>query len=212
MKTKASTIDADWKAVLDGDRAAFNRMVAPHLDELLRAARRDIRYHVHLDDLKRGDVTAEELVGESLLRAWKSRRQRPAGVSLRAWLLGTQHRVLQKLIRQEQLERALWAVSLEDPVPPEPLFDDEASFWEWYQPDDVTRWEDVLPADVAPAEAMPPLDEEATHALESEPRQVLLLHDEHELSLAEIAAVTGRSVREVTEMLTRARQTAHEAS
>lgn len=205
-------LEEDWQAVLGGDRTAYNRMVEPHLEELIRAARRDIRYHQHLGDLAPGDLTPEELVGEALLRAWRSRRRRPSEVSLRAWLLGTQHRVLQKVIQAEHLERDLWAVSLEDPVPPAPLFDDEASFWEWYQPDDVTRWEDVIPADLPPAGEMPDVEEEATHGLEPEPRRVLLLHDEHELPLAEVAVATGQTVRETVALLEQARQVAHGAS
>lgn len=210
MTTKKYAFEEGWQAVLNGDRTAYNRLVEPHLEELVRAARHDIRYHQYLGDLEPGDLTPEELIGEALLRAWHSRRQRPEEASLRAWLLGTKHRVLQRLIEQEHRERALWVVSLEDPVPPAPLFDDDESFWEWYQPDDVTRWEDVLPA-MPSAGEMPAATEEATQRLEPEPRQVLLLHDEHELSLAEVALVTGKTMREMAEMLGQARRVVHEA-
>lgn len=206
------TFEDNWQAVLDGDRAAFNQLVEPHLAELVDAARRDIDYHGHLGDLRSGDLEPEELVGETLLRAWRSRRQRPAGLGLRAWLLGMQHRVLQRLIQVEHLERRLWAVSLEDPVPPPPLFDDEASFWEWYQPDDATRWEDVIPSDLAPAVEMPELDAEAIRSLSTELRQVLLLHDEHELTLPEVAIATGQSVRQTATLLEQARIRVHESN
>ncbi len=212
MGTHEPTFEKGWSAVLDGDRAAFNVLVAPHVEEMIRAARRDIRYHRFLGDLEPSELTPEELVGEALLRAWRSRRRRPAEVSLRAWLLGIQHRVLQKLIQVEHLERNLWAVSLEDPVPPEPLFDDDESFWEWYQPEDLTRWEDVIPTDLAPAETAPAVEEEeTTYGLDPEPRQVLLLHDEHELSLTEVAFATGRSVRETAVLLKEARRSVEDA-
>ncbi|ARA92184.1 hypothetical protein AWN76_002670 [Rhodothermaceae bacterium RA] len=206
MNRENMTYETEWPAVLDGDRTAFHRLIEPHLDELLRAARRDLAYHRQLGDLPPDFVTPEELVGETLLRAWKSRRQRPAGLSLRAWLLGTQHRVLQKLIRAERLERGLWAVSLEDPLPPEPLFDDDESFWEWYQPDDLPRWEDAIPDEDAPLPDEALEDESALGGLEPEPRQVLLLHDRHALTLAEVAVATGRSVRETARLLQEARR------
>lgn len=68
----------------EDERAAFNRLVASHLDELLRGARRELRL------------------------------------------------------------RTLAPVSLEARPPPEPIQDDDESFWEWYRPDEVTRWEDLV--------------------------------------------------------------------
>jgi DNA-directed RNA polymerase specialized sigma24 family protein len=70
--------EAGWDAALSGDRAAFQATVAPHLVELLEAARRELRYRVALGNFGATDLTAEELVGEVLLRAWQDRyRGRP---------------------------------------------------------------------------------------------------------------------------------------
>lgn len=205
MTRNTRTFNEEWQAVLDGDRAALNRLVKPHLEELIHAARRDIQYYQRPGDLHPGDLSPEELVGESLLRAWSGRRQRPDWVSIKAWMLGVQHRVLQKLIQADHVERDLWAVSLQEAVPPEPLFDDEESFWEWYQPDDLTTWEDVISADQAPSDAIP-AGEEIVEGLDPELRQVLLLHDEHALSLAEVALTLGRTVRETATLLGQARE------
>ncbi len=204
--TKRATKDTSlWQAALDGDRAAFNRLVEPYLDELLRAARRDIRYHRFMKTLRPEDLTPEELVGETLVRAWYSRREKPEAVRLRAWLLGIQHRVLQKLIERERTERALWAVSLEAPLPPEPLYDDEESFWEWYQPDDITKWEDVFPDDVPlPDEHL--ADEAVIDRLDTVPRQALLLRDVHKLTLPEVAYALRLSVSETVAILREARE------
>lgn len=195
----------DWQATLAGDREAFNRLVRPHLDELLDAARRALAYHRARDSATAFDITPEELVGETLLRAWSSRLHRPVGVSLKAWLLGTQHRVLDRLLHRPDWERDLWAVSLDDPLPPLPLYDDEDTFWEWYQPDDLTRWEDVLPDPSAdPVEALD-FDDTETHALTPDERATLHFHDAHGLSVAEIAFAMGIPVEQAVYLLHRAR-------
>lgn len=212
MTSRTEVFGRHWQAVLDGDRQALHRMVEPYLSELITAARRDLDYCEQVGELHPGDLEPEELVGETLLRAWHGRRQRPQAMSLRAWLLAMQQRVLRKLIEVEHLERDPWAVSLEDPLPPEPLFDEDASFWEWYQPDDVTRWEDILPAEPVPADVALEADAATVQRLQPEERQVLLLHDEHALSLAEVALAIGRPLSETRALLEQARQAVREKS
>ena len=41
------------------ERAAFDRLIAPHLDELLRAARRELRYRIALGELGSDDLSHE---------------------------------------------------------------------------------------------------------------------------------------------------------
>jgi len=195
--------------VLEGDRRAFRRLVEPYLDELLRAAHRELEHYRRLKALRPEDLTAEELVGETLITAWRQRHRKPKRLSVRAWLLGLLHRVLQRYLQRERTFRRLWELSLDEPVPPEPIYDDEESFWEWYQPDDLERWEDVLPdpstleTERLIVEEVPP---EALEPLEPIERQVLLLHDTHEVPIQEVAMVVQRSVRETAEILQRARR------
>ena len=195
---------------MDGDVKAFRRLVEPHLDELMTAARRDIAYYRALGDLVGNEITAQDLVDETLLRAWQDRFRRPRHIGLRAWLLGTQHRVLQRFLRRLRLEKMLIAVSLEAPYPPEePIYDDEESFWEWYQPDDVVLWEDAIPDETMPAEPIVEIvEEEAEEMRELEPqaRKILSLADYHQLALEEIAWIMNLSVKRTTEILEQARQ------
>lgn len=208
------TVIPSWKAVLEGDRRAFRRLVEPYLDELLRAAHRELEHYRRLKALRPEDLTAEELVGETLITAWRQRHRKPKRLSVRAWLLGLLHRVLQRYLQRERTFRRLWELSLDEPVPPEPIYDDEESFWEWYQPDDLERWEDVLPdpstleTERLIVEEVPP---EALEPLEPIERQVLLLHDTHEVPIQEVAMVVQRSVRETAEILQRARRRVQEA-
>ena len=175
-----------WTSCLDGDRDAFQVLVSAHLAELFAAAERDLRYHVALGDLRDGDLSAEELVGETLLRAWRDRRTRPQALGLRAWLLGLQFRVLIRIVRQEQLLRRLVSVSLESRAPEPPIYDDDEGFYEWFQPDEVVRWEDILCAesDLEPATGV---FDQNIPGLSPIARQVLVMRHVHRLSFTEIA-------------------------
>ena len=125
---------------------------------------------------------------------------------MRAWLLGTQHRVLQKLLQRPRWERDLWAISLDEPLPPEPLYDDEESFWEWYQPDDIEKWEDVFPDNVPTPEDAFVTREIETYPLDVIERQALLLYDEHKLTMLEIAFALGVPVERAAELIRDARR------
>jgi RNA polymerase sigma-70 factor, ECF subfamily len=126
-----------WERCMNGDRQAFQQLALPHLDELFAAAQRDLRYHVLLGDLRQHDLSPEELVGETLLRAWRDRLRKPASLGIRPWLLGLQFRVLTRIIRQERLLQRLVSTSLEAPAPEPPIYDDDESFWGGSSP---TRW------------------------------------------------------------------------
>jgi hypothetical protein len=53
----------------------------------------------------------------------------------RAWLLALLHRVAERIAKREAKFRKLAEVSLEAQPPPEPMYDDDEGFYEWYQPD-----------------------------------------------------------------------------
>jgi DNA-directed RNA polymerase specialized sigma24 family protein len=158
-----------------------------HLDELFAAAQRDLRYHVLLGDLRQHDLSPEELVGETLLRAWRDRLRKPASLGIRPWLLGLQFRVLTRIVRQERLLQRLVSTSLEAPVPEPPIYDDDESFLEWFQPDEMVRWEDILSGDAHPEFALELLDRDIP-GLSPLARQVLVLRRVHGLTFAEIAS------------------------
>ncbi|HVI04584.1 MAG TPA: sigma-70 family RNA polymerase sigma factor [Sphingomicrobium sp.] len=176
-----------WERCMDGDRQAFQQLILSHLDELFAAAQRDLRYHVMLRDLRQHDLSPEELVGETLLRAWRDRLRKPASLGIRPWLLGLQFRVLTRIVRQERLLQRLVSTSLEAPAPEPPIYDDDESFWEWFQPDEMVRWEDILSGDAHPDFALDLLDRDVP-GLSPLARQVLVLRRVHSLTFAEIAS------------------------
>jgi DNA-directed RNA polymerase specialized sigma24 family protein len=196
---------ADWRAALRGDHAAFQRTVAPHLEELLEAARREIRYRVALGDLSTDDLAAEELVGETLARAWRDRHRRPASLAQRAWLLALLFRVAENIARRVARFRKLAAVSLEAPGPSEPIYDDDEAFWEWYQPDELTRWEDVVGEDSLSPEELATADEHID-LFPLRARQVFVMHDIHRLPLPDVAQALCLSVAQGSRFLADARR------
>lgn len=190
---------------LDGDREAFQALVAPHLVELRQAASREIRYREAIGDLAPDDLGADELVTETLARAWRDRHRRPALLAIRPWLLGLLFRVADHIVRREARQRALADVRLEAPVPEQPIYDDEESFWEWYQPDEQVRWEDVIASPEPTPELEAIVKEPAALArLSPLAHRVLVLHVVHRLALAEVAAGLGIAPDEVSRHLAEA--------
>ncbi|MBK3800690.1 RNA polymerase subunit sigma-70 [Azospirillum brasilense] len=191
---------ADWEAALRGDRAAFQAIVTPHLKELFEAARRELQYHVAIGDLGPDDLTPEELAGEVLIRAWQDRHRRPPGVGTRAWRLALLFRVVDDIVRREARFRNLARVSLEAQVPAEPVYDDDESFWEWYQPDEMTRWEDVVQdrSSMTPEQAAA---EAFTRSLDPRARHVFLLAEVYRVPLPEAARALGLSLPEAARRL-----------
>jgi len=199
-------IEAGWKAALRGDRAAFQATVAPYLEELVEAARRELRHRVALGNFGADDLAPEELVGEVLLRAWQDRYRRPSSLGVKAWLLALLFRVARDLARREARLRRIPTESLEALVPPEPIYDDDEEFWEWYQPDEVTSWEDAVEAPAMTPEEMAAADEQLTRTPDPRAREVFLLYELHRVPLSETAFAVGLSVTETARLLEEARR------
>lgn len=196
---------ADWQHVLDeGDETAFERLVEPFTDEMLRAARADLAYHVDQGHLHDEDLTAEEVVGEALIHAWERRAQRPPEMPLKSWLLGVQHRALRDLVAAHQAYRRDKALSLDEPVRLRP---DNQDPQEWfrlsYEPD--LTLEAVTPAQ-EPIDIEAPLDpSDATFTLDPDTRHVVMMHDEFDMNLSDVAFVMNLSIEETTGLLKQAR-------
>lgn len=206
------TLDEDWQAVFEnGDKEAFHEIAESFTDTLLAAARKALIFYLKQGHLHPDDLTPEEVVGEALVHAWEHRRQRPPKMGLRAWLLGTEYRVLRGLVEQQKAYRRDKAISLDAPIPTDAAnrAGDDAQEWfhEWYQPDAVLTWEDVTPAQ-EPIDYEINLEEGADLFAENpDAYHVLILHDEFEMALPEVAFSMGRGVEEAAELLDHARVT-----
>lgn len=189
---RALALEEAWRKVLAGDKDGYRHLIEPYLSELMAAAGRELRYRRAIGDLRPQDLSADELVGETLARGWRDRARKPSTLEARPWLLGLEFKVLEAIVRSERRARRLAGISLDAPVwdPAETVDATDEEFWEWYQPDDVTLWEDVIAAeDVQPEE----LSDERTYQLTTEERQALVLSVEHRLSVVEISSVMNLS-------------------
>lgn len=191
---------ADWQAVLDGDKEAFNRLIEPLVPELVTAAREELAYFVEIGDIPPDRYAVEDILAEAVLRAWRNRRRRPSEVSLKAWLLAILYRILDDIAARERRRREL-AEEAREQHPEIPPFEDEDAFWEWFQPDDLPLAEPFMPEE-------PPSPEEIATVLETRPRAIgtaarraLVMHRRHGIAIGEISAVLRRSVAETRALI-----------
>ncbi len=212
-----------WRRALDGDRDAFEEALSPYLDTLQQAAERQLAVE---RDLVSGepaagervvDLTPSELVGETLLRAWDRRERFDGGrMGFRAWLLGLQTRSLARYAQREDRYAQRKAISLDQEVPTNE--DQDAvgeQFYEFRQPFDVDTYEEIVagsePADPEIDRSLDGLSDADRAALadasfQAEARQGVILHDEFEVSLPEVAQILDASLKDTAASLGLARE------
>jgi DNA-directed RNA polymerase specialized sigma24 family protein len=182
---------------------------------MLQAARTAIDERRETGELTVDALNAEELVGETLIRAFDGReRYAPKKMSLRAWLLALQLRSLNRLAKAESSYRERKAISLDQEVPFREDYDAvEETFYEFNDPFDVTTYEELFPsqapADVEIDTRRPLTPEEHDYirqsGLDPSRRQVVEMHDEFDLDISEVAQIMGQSLQDVAESLNAAR-------
>jgi RNA polymerase sigma-70 factor (ECF subfamily) len=148
-------------AVADERRAHFEREILKHLDALYAFGVK----------LTRNRHTAEDLVSETVVRAFDRWEQYTLGTNARAWLFTIQYHVFVNRLRTERREAPL--PELEDRNP---------------------RYEAVGHPDPEGAYFDSIIDEEVTRAIDSLPshyREAVLLSDVHDFRYAEIAEILG---------------------
>jgi len=91
-------------------------------------------------------------------------------------------------------------------VPPEPIYDDDEEFWEWYQPDELTRWKDVMEAASMTPEEVAAFDEQLTRTIDPRAREVFLLYELDRVPSSETAFALGLSVPQTVRLLEEARR------
>ena len=174
-------------------KQSFMKAVEPYLATLRNAARRDLRYYQARGDIPRGELSPEEVIGETLIQAFAQRAKRPTGLSFKAWLLGMEARVIENLIKSEKPFRELWAVSLEEPLPDPASSYDDTSFWDWYQPDADEKWEDILAGSESNPEDVFEKEEE-NYELDPTARRAWLLYDHYGVSMYEVGSILSMKI------------------
>ena len=213
MSAPALPADA-WRRALSGDRDAFEEALAPFQTDLHEAAARLLA--VERDpvdgtptDQDPVDITPEELVGETLLRAWEHRDHFDGDrMSFRAWLLGLQSRSLDRYTRREARYTDRKAISLDEEIPTNEGQDAvEEQFYEFRQPFDVDTYEEIF-AETSGADE-PLLGEDDLDRLgvaEADARRAAVLYDEFDLSLPEVAQIVDASLKDTAALMNLARE------
>ena len=162
----------------DQRRAAFEAEALPHLDTVYRVALR----------LSGNEAQAEDLVQETMLKAFRSWHQYKPGTNVRAWLLTilrhsfiNEYRKARRQAAEVDVHRVEGFTVFEHVQEADP----EGRFFDQIVDDEVLRAIDRLP---------------------DEFRETLVLSDVEDLSYAEIAEVTEVPVGTVKSRLFRARQ------
>jgi len=211
-----------WRRALDGDRDAFNDALAPFTDTLREAAGRQLEVD---RDLVSGeptegehpvDLTPEELVGETLVRAWDLRERFDGSrMGFRAWLLGLQTRSLARFTQGEDRYARRKAISLDEELPTNEDHDAvQEQFYEFRQPFDVDTYEEIV---VGEEPADPEVEDYGSADLSLsdqaevgdvmfEAGQAAVLHDEFDVSLSEVAQIIDASLKDTAAYLNLARE------
>lgn len=159
-------------------RSAFDAEILPHLDLLYRAA---LRY-------TRDPSRAEDLVQDTMVKAYRSWQQFTPGTSARAWLLAILRNTFINAYRREQRE----------PIPVEPdLLEAQIARHPGEDRDPEGEFFDRI------------VDERILQALDRLPaefREVMLLSDVESMPYAEISQALGIPVGTVKSRLFRARR------
>ena len=174
----SSGAERSTSAGVEGKRKAFEREAIPHLDSLYRFAVR----------LTTDPTQAEDLVQNTMLKAYRSWHLYQAGTKIRAWLMT----ILRNLFINEyrKARRAGVHIDVDEIERIAVLGDDEQS-------DPENRFFDQI------------VDDEILRAIDALPdefRQTLVLSDMEALSYAEIAKVTRVPLGTVKSRLFRARR------
>lgn len=195
--------DSEWQKVVDGDRDTFSRLTAPLVPALREAAAQELDYFTGIGELPADVSSPEEIVGEALLRAWRHRHRRPAGVSLEAWLLKVVYRVVDELVHRER-RRAALAEAVGNQHPELPPLEDDNEFWQWFQPEDLPIGEPMLPQPAPSPEEIAAKLGVRPQTLATPARRALWMHRRHRLTVREIGAVLRRPAAEVRTLVEQA--------
>jgi len=198
QETQIDSREPELRAALGGDQGAFEGLTEPYRREL----------QVHCYRMLGTLVEAEDMVQETFLRAWKSRRTYAGRAPFRAWL----YRIATNACLDELAQRPRRGVPMSyfapadpDQPPDPPLLD---PIWLEPYPDAI------LP--MARTDPAARYDQHETVRLaflvalqELPPRQraILLLRDVLGWSAAEVASLLDSTVSSVTSALYRARST-----
>lgn len=208
MKTAAASSITD-------QQESFFLLVSPHLEKLGHFVRHAIRFAESRGDLVPGEVTAADVVDETLLRAYEEYEKRPVRKEIQSWLIRLAARELAAEIRRSKRERNR-TISIEADLPEVQAAEEVNKLGEdilyFYQPDEDLKVEDVIPDLEVPTPEQEAENNElrscVRSALDSMPREsrrALLFRYVQGLQGQELAQLLGKPIVEVNRIIEEAR-------
>jgi RNA polymerase sigma factor (sigma-70 family) len=186
------------------DIERFSEAVRPLLEPLARHVRREMALLRARGDLEGDFPAADDVVDETLVRAWQELGRHPQPGLGKGTLYRIASRVLADAVRQRRRERGRF-VSLERRLPERQALDEDIdqAVYDYWQPEQVLKLEDAVPIDATtPEEAVErkELRRVLGQVLAELPegwRQAVLLVQAEDLPHAEVARQLGISEEEL---------------
>ncbi len=204
------------EAIPDEEREVFSTLAQHHLKSLYNFVRREIAYYQANRELPPGDITAEDVVDATLLKAYSEFGRDAAGRRLRDWLIGLAVEEVEDEVKRSKAERA-GRVHIEEDIPETPLTEEVSTLgdeiMDFYQPDEDQKLEDIIPDLRAPTPEQilesRELQRYINRTLATLPRiwrRAFVLHYVEGMPVAEIARMIRQAESEVESNLEHTRQ------
>jgi RNA polymerase sigma factor (sigma-70 family) len=208
------------QAVHDKEKNTFIFLLKPYLDGLRKIASREIRNLEIQEHLKIATVSIEDLINETLLRAWRDYRQRPKDTHLDQWLVQILFQIIKQITSKEKklvpLSEALESNQMKD-FSYEPNFDSDQWWWSKLEPTEGILVEDLLPGEEAP-ESLRYLTQdeenkrltEALSLLSKDERQILSLFALDGYDISEIVKIMNMPIKRIKDTVENAKNKVRE--
>lgn len=197
-------------------REAFFNLLRPYMKSVRDHAERELSILEINGTLPAGEVTADDLVDDVMVRAFEQFEDRPAHLELDVWLIDLLHQRLDELVKKREpvLLSDIPPLAEDEPLtPPEDV--DEQAFWlsRLFEREGPLTIEDLIP-DCEATEAWESLSKEeqkerlqqALGRLPVVQREALLLHALEGFETSEIAMIQDRDEADVVADIQQARQ------
>ncbi|MBF0571708.1 MAG: sigma-70 family RNA polymerase sigma factor [Candidatus Omnitrophica bacterium] len=199
------------QAVDNKQRETFIFLLKPHLDSLRKIASREI-YNLEIkENIRLGAVSIEDLINETILKAWRDYRKKAKAINLDQWLVQILFQIIKQAVEKERkflgLSDAMKPVPMDD-VGVEPDFDSDQWWWSQIEPADDILWEDLLPGEESPESFRQLTQQEenkilmdALSLLPEEDRQIFSLFALDGYDLSEISKITNQPLKKIKDII-----------
>ena len=208
------------QAIHDKEKNTFIFLLKPYLDGLRKIASREIRNLEIQEHIKLGAVSVEDLINETLLRAWRDYRQKPKDTHLDQCLVQILFQIIKQISSKEKnfvpLSEAIGPNQIKD-FEYEPNFDSGQWWWSQVEPTEGILLEDLLPGEETPESLRFLTQEEenkrlteALSLLSKDERQILSLFALDGYDISEIVKIMNMPIKKIKDIIENAKKKVRE--